>query len=295
MFQNKNINLGAPWYLLTVFSVLLVVSVFNIVNKLLGTFSVSDVIGLTALVSGAVVLTGGYVLTRRSSYEVYPTHSQVFGALISGVLLTVCLYLLIMTIGTSLSIGFFLLALMAAVEFLVQRSFQSRRLTFYRTIAFVILAGAVYLFATANPSVATAVYSFAGLFLLKELLDRYTHTHLLSPWVNSIWGGLVIMLAGFIAVVILPSTSLYSAEGALTLPLWVGFAVLVVGAILITLQFLKRKITIVRGYLQHKLQFLTLLLWLVSHISGVSTEMSVGFLLLVASYSVAETSIFPKT
>lgn len=297
MFQNKNIVLRAPWQLLIAAAAVCVAVVFGIVSNLLSGFAASEIGAIVALIAGTAVSVGGYILTRRSRYEVYPTHRQFVGALLNGMLLTICLFALLSVLTSSLTAGLFLVAIAGAIEFLMQRTFQARKIKLSRIIAACLAFGAIGIFAKADPVVANAVYVFAGAFLAKELLGRYTKTYLLSPWVNSIWNGGVIALAGIAAIIFLPESAAFAANDALSLPLWVGLLTLCVGVTIVVLQFLKRKIVIARGYLQHKMQLWTVLLTAVAYFSsagGFSNEVLVSFVLLVVLYSLAEASISPK-
>ncbi len=292
MLRDQNIILRTHWGLLIFFSSVLTVGVIQILRSILVQFAVPNIIVLLLLVVGLVLLVLGFFLTKRAHYEVYPTHVQVFGAVINGVLLATALVMLLLSILIAPGTSLMLIALASAIEFLAIRLSQSRQLTIARVFALLLLIGSIYMTAVTSLSLAKLVYIFIGALVLKEVFGRYTKTYLLSSWVNSIWHGVVFVVLGLVGGLIWPVN--VALSGVLTLPIWVGFVALSIGVTVVLLQFLKRKIIIAVGYLQHKVQLWTLLLALGAYwFAGI--EVVPIFLLLIVLYSVSEKTLFPKT
>lgn len=300
MLQNSHIQIKLPWGALVLIAAAIASFGFTTLAWVLDIFSTAYILILLTTIVGTVVSIGGLVLTTRARYEVFPTKLQVIGAVLNGLLLAVMFVTLLLATQFSIVSALFLVAGLIVIEFILQRVFQSRKLSLRRAAALFLVAITGYLFFTYFLELKVIFGVFFGALFAKELIGRYTQTHLLSSWVNSIWNGLALILSGPIVVALLVANAQAVsvqelATGVASLPIWVGLLALCVGLAILILQFLKRKISIASGYGQHKLQLWTAFLFVAAILLGLSSlELVVAFLVLIAAISVSEGSMFPK-
>ncbi|MDC1205246.1 hypothetical protein N8083_00155 [Candidatus Pacebacteria bacterium] len=303
MFNNTQVLQKTSWTALVVFASGFFVAGISALGYMFASVAKTPLAFLVLVTVGLVMATGGYILTKRSQYEMFPLQKQIFGALINGVLGGVMLLALVRILFEGLSaipLISFLVAVGLFVEFLSLRISQSGKVSLLQIVSVVLVGGSFYLLQS-NGFVASQVQNvslFVGALIAMELVSRTTKTYLLSPWVNSIWNGLAILVVSAVSFpYIVQIELLKDVNMVLTLPLWVGIGIALLGVVVLSLRFLKQKIRVAKGYMQYKLQFLTACLGVLSILAVLGKVPTIYFIvfgMLVLAYSIMEGRLMVK-
>ena len=299
--KNKAVMSSVGWPALALGSSALAALFLYLLTELFQVISPVPLMYLVVVSTALFLTTGGYMLTKRSHYEVYPTTRQVIGALVSGALGTAMIITLLSLLALSpahLPLALYLIALALYFEFLTLRIAQGGRLTFWQILStLVVIAATSFMLAEASTIVQTLSCVFITSAIAMEVASRLFGTYLLSPWVNSIWNGLAMLFLSLIAALKLVEIDIMNdITATLSLPLWVGLVIALLSVGVLLLRFLKQKVRVAPGYMQYKLQAWTLFLAFFGFICSIaiSPALTAAFGVLVLGYAIAEGQVIVK-
>ena len=280
--------------------VILTVALLGIGLNLLGSLFVwienQYLIALILLGLGSISVGGGYLVTRIVGYELCPRPRQVTGALLVGAAVAVMAYSSLELISTSetLETGVVLLlvSVLFFVEFITIRIAQSKTITSWQVLSFIPVS---YVVVSHLRELSADVFVFGWIIFASGLaalvISRIGQTYLISPWVNSFWNGWAFLVVGALLVPLTSASTVFTTIYEVSLlPVWLGVMVGLLSLSVLIFKQLKHKLRISKGYMQYKLQSLTILLAVVAMIitETVSIEILFAYLSIIAAYSIAE-------